>query len=359
MSRQDKQPYLLVVYPKPSLEGTKAKTTKTMKAAFIESTGSPDVIRYGELSEPVCGPNQVKINVAAVSVNPIDTYIRNGANFWPLPSPYIIGCDFAGTIVESGQEVRGLNVGQRVWGSNQGLMGRQGTFAEQICVDAKWAYPSPDNVADKDLAAISLVGITAHIGLVSKAQLQPGETIFVRGGSGGVGSMVLQIAKAMNANVITTAGSSEKARRCRELGADQVIEYRTQNVTEELKRHAPNGVNVYWETLRDPDFDQAVQSMAMGGRMILMAGRDARPEFPVGPFYVKGCSLFGFAMFNEPPEKQSVAASDLNHWLRSGAIRAQIDRVLKLSDARVAHELQESNTIQKSGALAGKLVLVP
>lgn len=330
-----------------------------MKAAFIESTGSPDVILFGELPEPVCGPNQVKIQVAAVSVNPIDTYIRNGANFWPLPKPFIIGCDFAGTVIEAGHEVRGINVGQRVWGSNQGLMGRQGSFAEQICVDAKWVYPSPDNVSDKDLAAISLVGITAHLGLVSKSQLQPGEILFVRGGSGGVGSMVLQIAKAMNAIVITTAGSPEKAKRCYELGADHVIEYRTQNVTDELKRLAPNGLNVYWETLRDPDFDQAVQSMAMGGRMVLMAGRDARPAFPVGPFYVKGCSLFGFAMFNEPPEKQAIAASDLNHWLRSGAIRAQIDRVLKLSEARVAHELQESNTIHKSGALAGKLVLVP
>jgi NADPH2:quinone reductase len=330
-----------------------------MKAVYIEATGSPNVIQYGDLPEPTCGPNQVMIEVAAVSVNPIDTYIRNGANFWELPKPYIIGCDFAGTVVEVGNEVRGFQKGQRVWGSNQGLMGRQGTFAERISVDSKWVYPAPENVPDRDLAAIALVGITAHIGLFSKAQLQPGETIFVRGGTGGVGAMVLQIAKAMNATVITTAGDSRKAERCKELGADHVINYRFQDVTEELKKLAPNGLDVYWETLRDPDFDQAVQAMAMGGRIIVMAGRDARPAFPVGPFYVKGCSMHGFAMFNEPPEKQSVAASDLNHWLRTGALRAQIDRVLPFSEARQAHELQESNTIKKSGALAGKLVLVP
>ncbi len=330
-----------------------------MQAAFIRKTGTPDVIEVGGLPEPACAPNQVKVRVGAVSVNPIDTYIRNGANYWPLPNPFILGCDFAGSVIEVGKEVRGVSLGQRVWGSNQGLLGRQGTFAETICVDQEWVYPTNDNASDTCMAAVALVGITAHLGLLAKAQLKAKETIFVRGGTGGVSSMVLQMAKAIGARVITTAGSPEKAERCVALGADHVIEYTKRSVPDTLRELAPEGVHVYWETLREPDFEEAVAGMAEGGRMVLMAGRDARPPFPVGPFYVKGCSLHGFAMFKESADTQAAAASDINHWVTTGALKPQIDRVMPLSEAAEAHRLQEANTVQKKSILSGKLVLEP
>jgi len=328
-----------------------------MKAAYFRTTGSPDVIEFGDLPDPTCGDHQVVVRVAAVSVNPIDTYIRNGANYWPLPNPYIPGCDLAGKVVEVGSEVSQFKVGQRVWGSNQGLMGRQGTSAQFAAVDAKWLYPSPDFADDSDLAAIALVGITAHLGLFQRALLQPGETIFVQGGTGGVGSMVVQMAKAVGAHVITTAGSQLKAETCRSLGADHVIEYNKSNVADEILRLAPQGVNVFWETLREPDFDLAVMALAENGRMILMAGREARPPFPAGPFYVKGCSLLGFAMFKAPPEQQQTCASDINQWLTQDCLKAQIDRILPLHEAAHAHRLQEANTIQKQSTLSGKIVL--
>ncbi len=127
----------------------------------------------------------------------------------------------------------------------------------------------------------------------------------------------------------------------------------------EAKRFAPHGVNVYWETLREPDFDKAVGMLAPRGRMILMAGRDARPPFPVGPFYVKGCSLFGFAMFQSTPEELQFCAQQINRWLAAGKIKANIDRVLPLSQTAEAHKLQEESTIGKTGTLAGKIVLKP
>ncbi len=328
-----------------------------MKAAFIERTGGPEVIQYGDLQNPVCGPDQVLVKVSAVSVNPIDTYIRNGANYWPLPFPFVIGSDFAGTIEKVGANVSNHKPGMRVWGSNQGLLGRQGSFAEFVSADANLVYPTPAGVADKDVAASALVGITAYLGLFSRAKLQPNETIFIRGGTGGVGAMVLQMARAAGARVITTAGSPEKAQRCLELGADHVIEYNQEDIAESIKKYAPNGVNVFWETLREPDFDFAVASMAERARMILMAGRDARPAFPVGPFYVNGCSLLGFVMFKASPAEQQQAAEAINDWFVSGALSAQIDRVMHLSQAADAHRLQEQSTVQKSGALAGKLVL--
>ena len=329
-----------------------------MKAAYFRTPGGPEVIEYGDLPEPICGAEQVIVKVGAVSVNPIDTYIRNGANYWPLPNPYIPGCDLAGQIVAVGSNVKQLAVGQRVWGSNQGLMGRQGTFSEFAAVDAHWLHPTPDCAEDTEMAAIALVGITAHLGLFRHAKLLPGETIFVRGGTGGVGSMVVQMAKAIGATVITTAGNEAKLARCRALGADFVINYNTQSVADEIRKVSPQGVNVFWETLREPDFDLAVGAMGDEGRMILMAGRDARPAFPVGPFYVKGCSLHGFAMFKASASQQQVAASDINHWMTSDLLKAQIDRILPLSETAQAHRLQESNTIQKQSVLAGKIVLV-
>ena len=204
-----------------------------------------------------------------------------------------------------------------------------------------------------------LVALTAHFGLVRDAKLQAGETLFVNGGTGGVGSMVVQMAKALGARAITTAGSDEKVKLCRELGADLAINYKTENVDARIKEFAPNGVNVWWETLREPNFDQAVGHLAPRGRMILMAGRDARPVFPVGPFYVKGCHLYGFAMFNATPDEEQAASADINRWLAAGKIKPRIDRVLPLEQTALAHKLQEENTIGKAGTLAGKIVIHP
>ncbi len=328
-----------------------------MKAAYFSNPGPPEVIQVGQVAETSMGADQALVRVHATSVNPIDTYIRNGANYWPLPTPYIIGCDLAGTVERVGEQVRNVTVGQRVWGSNQGLMGRQGASSELASVDAHWLYPIPESASEIDMAAIALVGITAHLGLFGHAKLQPGEIIFVRGGSGGVGSMVIQMAKAIGAQVITTARDASRAERCQALGADHVIRYTEQDVATELQKLAPDGVHVYWETLREPNFDLSVGAMREGGRMILMAGRDARPTFPVGPFYVKGCSLHGFAMFKAPVPMQQRAASDINHWVAAGKLKAVIDRVLPLDEAAQAHRLQEANTIGGQGSLQGKLVL--
>jgi NADPH:quinone reductase len=330
-----------------------------MKAAFIEETGTPEQIIYGDLPDPELGKGQVLVRVGAVSINPIDTYIRGGANYWDLPKPYVLGCDLAGTVVAVGDDVTEFKEGDRVWGSNQGLMGRQGCFSQLAAVDSQWLYPTPPSTSDEEAAACALVGITAHLGLISRAHLAVGETIFVRGGAGGVGSMVIQMAKSLGAIVIATAGGPEKAQRCRQLGADHVIDYRSADIGASVSEFAPDGVNVFWETLRDPDFDLAVNCIADNGRIVLMAGRTARPEFPVGPFYVKGCSLFGFVMFKAPAETQRGCAQDMNHWFSSGQLKAVIDRVLPLEQAAEAHRLQEAHTVNKQSSLTGKIVLKP
>jgi NADPH:quinone reductase len=328
-----------------------------MKAAYIEKTGSADQIIYGDLPKPKISGAQALVQVKAVSVNPIDTYIRSGAVSMELPKPFILGCDVAGIVDAVGPGVRRLKPGDRVWGSNQGLLGRQGTFSQFAAVDEQWLYPIPEEVSFEDAAAMALVGITAHLGLFRDAQLKMGEKVFVYGGSGGVGSCVVQMARTVGAKVMTTAGNEDKIQICRKLGANLVVNYKTGNVDEALTRFG--AVDVWWESLREPSFERAIAHLAMRGRMIVMAGRDAKPTFPIGPFYTRDARLYGFAMFNAPADEQRKAAAEINRWLARGRIRPQIDRVMKISEAAEAHKLQEASTTHKKNTLAGKIVLVP
>lgn len=333
-----------------------------MKAAFIERTGPPEVIRCGELPDPVAGAGQAVVRVRACAVNPIDTSIRAGTVAMPLTFPFVVGCDLAGEVVAVGPGTAGLKPGDRVWASNQGVLGRQGSFSELAAVDAKWLSHTPAGVSDRDAAAAALVGITAHLGLVSRARLTAGETIFVSGGSGGVGSMVVQIAKRLGARVIATAAHDAGVVRLAGYGADAVIDRRRHGAPEAfaaaVRAAAPGGVNVWWEALREPDFDQIVALLAERGRIVLMAGREARPTLPVGPFYVKEATLTGFVMFKASWQEQAACAADLNRWL-AGGLRPPIGAVMPLAETAAAHRLQEEGTIGRTGRLDGKIVVEP
>jgi len=328
-----------------------------MKAAYIEKTGATDQIKYGDLPKPKATGAQVLVQVKAVSVNPVDTYIRAGAISMELPKPFILGCDLAGVVDAVGPQVKRFKIGDRVWGSNQGLLGRQGTFAQFAAVDEEWLYPLPEEVSFQDASAIALVGITAHLGLFRDAQLKTGEKVFVHGGSGGVASCVVQMARTIGAQVMTTAGSDAKVQICRTLGANVVVNYKTGNVEDGLSRFG--AIDVWWENLREPNLERAISHLAFRGRIIIMAGREAKSALPIGPFYTRDAKLYGFAMFNSPATEQRKAAAEINRWLARGKLRPQIDRVMKLSETAEAHKLQEANTLQKKGSLAGKIVLVP
>lgn len=332
-----------------------------MKAACINSTGSPDVIEYREVETPRPGPTDVLVKVGAAALNPIDTYIRSGAISAPLEFPYIPGCDLAGTVAEVGHDVQDVKPGDRVWGSNQGLFGRQGTFAEYACVDQQWLYPTPDGFSDEQAAAGALVGITAHLGLFLHAGLRPGEMVFVNGGAGGVGSAVVQFAKAHGATVIATAGSEEKRKLCQALGADLVLDYQSNSLDDDIRAFTDEhgGIDLWWETQREPTLERSIGMMRKRGRIVLMAGRDARPEFPLGAFYVNDLRMVGFAMFNASPSEQRRSAEDMNRWAAEGTWKPLIGRTMPLSEAAAAHRVQEENTLHKSGTLAGKIVVVP
>jgi NADPH2:quinone reductase len=142
--------------------------------------------------------------------------------------------------------------------------------------------------------------------------------------------------------------------------ADLAINYKTEDVPAKVKEFTGGkGITVWYETLREPDYDKIVDAMAPRGRIVVMAGRTARPPFPHGPFYVKGLSLFGFAMFNWPADEQRKCADDIGRWLAEGKLKPNIARRMKLSEAAAAHQLQEDNTVRGAGTLNGKIVLTP
>ena len=145
---------------------------------------------------------------------------------------------------------------------------------------------------------MALVGITAHLGLFQFGQLKTGETVYVPGGTGGVGSMVVQMAKAAGARVATVRGQSRELELCRRLGADLALNYKTDDIPARLREFAPEGVDVWYETQREPNLEVAIPLLRKNGRMILMAGRTAKPALPLGAFYPRNCAIFGFAMFN-------------------------------------------------------------
>jgi NADPH2:quinone reductase len=327
-----------------------------MKAAYVEKLGPPENIQFGELSEPVIRSSHVLVKVAAVVVNPIDTYIRRGAYPSRIEFPFIIGRDMVGTVESVGSSVQRFRPGDRVWCNNQGYHGRQGTFAEYLAIDEEFLYPLPRAVEEKEAVAVLHSATTASIGLLREARLRSGETIFINGGAGNVGSAVLQIAASLGARIIVTAGSEDDLAYCRSLGAIRAVNYKIEDVAKAISEFAGDGIDVYWDTTSKPDFERAVPLLAHRGRIILMAGLDALPVFPVGAFYTKDCSMHGFAITNATSQELKDCAKTINDALANGKLKSRISRIMPLAEAAAAHRLLEDSQ-RGLVKLSGKIIL--
>lgn len=325
-----------------------------MKAAFIRKTGAPEVIEWGELPIPKFKDDEILVKVSAVSVNPVDTYIRSGKykqNF-PFPQPYIIGGDMVGIISKVGSKVTNFKPGQRVWSNSLGKKGNQGSFAEYVAVNQDFLYYAPENVDDKSIVSVLLTGATASLGLIRDAKLKTTDKIFINGGGGNVAGAVIQLAKARGARVLTATSGKEKIEWCKSIGADVVLDYRKDNIEEIVKKEAPEGVNVYWDTSQNPNFDLAVSLLAKKGCLILMSGSDARPPFPVGPFYRKECVMKGLSLLWATSKELKQCADMINLALEKDQLKSKIAQVLPLSEAAKAHAMMESKP-----EVWGKLIL--
>ena len=328
-----------------------------MRAAYIDACGPAESIHVGERPDPQPGPGQVLVRVHAAALNPIDLYVRSGMVAMPMAFPYVIGCDCAGRVEALGAGASKFKVGDRVWGSNQGLLGRPGIASELAAIDEEWLYPTPDNQTDEAAAALALVGITAHLGLFRSGKLAKGEMVYVSGGSGGVGSVVIQMAKIAGAKVATTAGRADRVAFCKSLGADFAFNYKEEDVPARLREVAPDGIDLWFETQREPNLEVAIPMLRKRGRMIVMAGRTAKPSLPLGSFYPRDCTLLGFAMFNASPEEQEACAHDINKWGSEGKLKAHLGRTFPLADAALAEKVLEDNTSHGAGTVSGKIVI--
>ena len=321
----------------------------TMPAACIDRVGGP--IRIAALPVPRPGPTDVLVRVAASGVNHVDLFVRSGAYRTHTPLPFVIGRDAVGSVVEVGAGVAAFAVGDRVWCNSLGHAGRQGALAEYAVVAADRLYRLPDAIDPEHAAVVLHTGATAHLGLVREARLQAGDTLFVEGAGGGVGSAIVQMARAIGARIIATA-----ARRdhdwCRDCGADVLIDYHDDDRYEQARQAAPAGIDVWWDNSGRNDFAAVLPLMRLGARIILMSGlRGADPALPVGALYTRDITLHGFAISNASVSELAAAAQVINRLLATGRLQARIGARYALADTAQAY------AAMAAGGAPGRIVI--
>ena len=323
----------------------------TMRAAFIETLGPPQVIRHGELAAPVPGPTDVLVDVMATTVNPVDTFVRSGLYRTPLSFPFVVGRDLVGTVAAVGPGAAGFTVGDRVWCNSLGHGGRQGAAAEQAVVPVDRLYHLPENVDPADAVATVHPAATAYLGLFTHGRVQAGDTVLVAGAAGNVGSAMVTLAVAAGARVIATA-SARDAEYCRGLGAAEVFDYRHPDLAKLVRDAAPHGVDVHLDTSGHNDLSTAVDLLAPRGRIVLLAGARSRPVLPAGRLYMNDGSITGFVISNATTAELAEAAVTINRLLATGRLRPRATETLPLSATAEAHRRMER------GELRGRRVVL-
>ncbi|TAM82036.1 MAG: NADPH:quinone reductase [Candidimonas sp.] len=324
-----------------------------MQAAFIHKTGGIEEICVGELPVPHPGPTDVLVRMEASEVNFVDLFVRSGAYRTHTPFPFVIGRDLVGIVVEVGPGVEQFSPGDRVWCNSLGHDGRQGAWAEYAVVPDDRLYLLPTGVDTKQAAAVLHAAATAYIGLVREAKLTAGETIFVEGSGGAVGSAVVQLATAMGVRVIASA-SGKDSEWCQTCGAEKVFDYRREDLYEQVRAAAPRGINVWWDTSGRNDFTHCLPLLAPGGRAIVMSGlRGSDPVLPVGSLYTREITLQGFAISNATVVDLAAAAATINRLLAAGRLKARVGATYQLADAAKAQADMETHKV------CGRIVVTP
>ena len=243
-----------------------------MKAAYFEEHGGLEVMKYGDLPDPVAGPNEVLIDIHAASVNAADAKVRAGQYSQVSYFPYVLGRDLSGIICGVGDGVDEFAVGDAVFGICD--MGQEGTYAEKIVMKAALIAKKPDNLSHEDLAAIGVAGLTAVISLEETLKLQSSETILIQGGAGGVAGIAIQLAKYMGAHVITTASPANHD-YVWALGADEIIDYNAQDFTEVV-----SNCDAVFDTVGGEVTQRSFAVLKPGGRAAFIASGGTAPASP-------------------------------------------------------------------------------
>lgn len=345
-----------------------------MKAVVFHEHGGLEVLKYEDVPEPKPGPGDVIIKVQGVSVNYNDVWARQGLPGMKFDLPHISGSDASGEIVEVGSAVTSVKVGDKVivhpgvscrkcaactsgheyfcrqfkiWGFQTGPL--DGGNAEYARVPDVNVLPMPSNMNWEEGAAIGLVLLTVWHMLVTRAQLKPAEDVLLWGASSGIGHVAVQLCKMMGARVIAVAGTDEKCAKAKELGADECVNYNTQDVVAEVRRiTARKGVEVVFEHTGEATWERSIQAMAWGGRLVVCGvttGFEGKTDLRF--LFQKQLSLLGSHQGNKAELVEGLKA------VEAGKIKVVVDTVLPLSDAAKAQEMIET------GNHFGKIVLKP
>ncbi|GAA3571204.1 NAD(P)H-quinone oxidoreductase [Streptomyces osmaniensis] len=324
-----------------------------MHAITIPEPGGPEALVWDEVPDPVAGEGEVLVEVVAGAVNRADILQRQGFyNPPPGTSPYP-GLECSGRIAEVGPGVSGWAVGDEVCALLAG-----GGYAEKVAVPAGQLLPPPKGVSLTRAAALPEVVCTVWSNVFMVAHLRPGETLLVHGGSSGIGTMAIQLAKAVGAKVAVTAGSREKLDRCAELGADILINYREQDFVEEIKKATDGaGADVILDNMGAKYLDRNVQTLAVNGRLAIIGMQGGiKGELNIGALLGKRGAISATSLRARPlAEKAAIVAAVREHvWplLDAGQVRPVVDRELPMNEAAEAHRV-----VEESGHV-GKVLLV-
>ncbi|WP_296258088.1 MULTISPECIES: NAD(P)H-quinone oxidoreductase [unclassified Pseudomonas] len=323
-----------------------------MKGVIFERVGDPDVLKVVERSDPNPATGEVLIDVCGTALNYADLLQRRGTYLMDSGVEALLGIECSGIIAGTGEGVSGWHVGDRVCALLSG-----GGYAERVCVPATQLLPCPEGVSLLDAAALPEAACTLWSNLRDIGCLQPGETVLIHGGAGGVGSLAIQWARHWGARVLTTAGSSDKLKRCLALGADVGINYRTDDFVHVVRDVTQGrGVDLILDNMGAQYLEHNIDALAYDGRIVmigLQGGREASVH--LGKMMGKRASLHTTSLRDRSATaKQAIVAGvvrDVWPLLKAGLIKPVIDRVFALGEVSDAHHYMES------GCHIGKIVM--
>ncbi|MBM3686946.1 MAG: NAD(P)H-quinone oxidoreductase [Actinobacteria bacterium] len=323
-----------------------------MHAIVVTAPGDADVLAWQEVPDPVAGPGEVIVEVAAAAVNRADLLQRQGLYPPPPGAPEWLGLECSGTVGELGPGVTSLSIGDEVCCLLSG-----GGYAERVAVPAGQAMPIPAGVDLITSAGLPEVACTVWSNLVMVAHLQRGEWLLVHGGGSGIGTMAIQVARALGARVAVTAGSAAKLARCEELGAEVLINYREQDFVEVLAAQTGGrGVDVILDNMAAKYLERNIASLAPGGRLVVIGMQGGvKAEIDLSTLLRRNGTLHATTLRGRTPEQKAEICIQVERhvwpWIAAGIVKPVVDRVMPMTDAAGAHRTLEA------GDVTGKIVL--